>query len=187
MKILCHYILITMVLSLVSGCALTTVVGGCSAWQKDDLVLEGTYGIGYGRTYTVLYVGDAKKYADRLPYIFIESLSGEKILLSTITVSMLENTKGIILGPGWWLGASWVSTDWPEKTKVCGWGGYIFIILDDRIVGFQAFGLSGLMSEAPRSGFWDKTLTKHYEFPIKHKDAVELFGAPDDITEFVCK
>ena len=185
MKILCHYILITMVLSLISGCALTSVIGGCSVWQKDDIVLEGTNSIGYGRTYNTLFVGDTKKYTDRLPDIFIEWPSGEKVLLSTITLSMLENTEGINCGR-WWYGSIWVSTDWPEKTKSLAWGGYIFIILDDRIVGFQAFGLSGLLGEAHSSGFWNKTLTKHYGFPIKHKEAVELFGAPDDISEFWC-
>lgn len=166
-----------------SGCISTPGYCKCSVWQKDSLVLSGTNCVGYGRRYNVLFIGDSKKYAEKLPDIFVDWPSGEKRLLSSITADILGNTKEFTSGQ-WFLGSIWVSTDWPEKTMSYVWGGYLFLALDDKIVGFQASKTICNLECSPE--FWDKTLMKHYEFPIKHKEAVELFGYPDDISEFWC-
>ena len=79
-----------------------------------------------------------------------------------------------------------VQKDWPENSKAFGWTTYSFIVYDGQIIGFTAISPFITGDHTHETGFWDKTLTKHYDFPLKDRDLEEMFGKPDDITVLWC-
>jgi hypothetical protein len=155
-----------------------------SIWRKDSVYLEGYhYRLSGKREYQRLLIGNPEKYIEHFPPIYIEWSKGRKIFLPTLTVESLKSFDVEVTGPMATL--SQTQPYWPDQTQFYRgrssrenhWpGGYVFAVIDNKIVGFVAYEWS--------SGFWNQSLTKHYKFPLTPAELEEVFGKPDEVYEF---
>ena len=178
--LLCLFLLLALMLP---GCADTDqmyLLQKQLVWRKGDIQAEGLYKLPLGqRLYHRIFIGKPKKFAGKMPPIYIEFLAGEKILLSDITVDFLIDRSDIIKEDWGGMATGWKRYYWPKNTKfleATSGGGYTFAIIDHELVGF--------LMDRWGPGFWNESLSKHYTFPLKEEELEELFGAPDEVLHF---
>lgn len=178
-------------------------LSGCYPWCKSIWVCKTSYlrkgniwveGNHYfylntsRREYHRIYVGSPDAYAKALPALHIELCNGERIQLSTVTPDSVREIENVHEDSGM-ARPELAAVYWPDSARYfmirCPEIEYVdfaysFAVLDDRIIGFIAYG-----EACP--GIWNEDLTKRYEFPLEYEEVVELFGEPDEIIEYFGK
>ena len=171
-------ILFLLLMIFMGGCFRTNV----RVFKKGNIMLI-AHIVGLGKQKRIEYynvqIGRAHNPIDEMPPICIELKNKEIISLQSIDIDKLEQ---LVLEQLAVKVAVEAESDgrfnWPESTVYNLHRPYKFRVIENKIVGFITLGGPDYMY----SGIlWNQAKTKRYEFPLDDKDAVELFGKPDEI------
>ncbi len=165
--------------------AVSLLLGSCIFYPKPNvrifskegaMMLEASIYKGQVSPYYELTVGHPSFPIRQLPEVYIEIDEDQRVLLSEITPEYLfsnasESPFEESKYSDWPEGAFSIRIENENKSR-----SYYFVATRKKLLQFRT-GMKPVI--------WNKEQTKRYTFPLSHQDAVELFGEPGTVVDFV--